>query len=278
MARLRPGTADASAPSDCSFFSNAGVALPEASRPTLTGMSFCDTDLSAAWVATCVTCAASRRGEAKEASCDCAEASPCSFNCSNITAAKASPSFFRALGGSSSTKSSTSRFCVVIALRRFLLQVRHPLARRHRETQAFAAVVITLGDAARQVADAADVRRAFSDADRAARIQQVEAVRGLEHLLVSRQRELLLHQVPGLPLVRRESREEEVRIAVLEVVGRLLFLVLQVDVAVAQAFGPGEVIDVVDLLQVHGQALQPVGDLAGDRLAIDAANLLEIGE
>jgi hypothetical protein len=31
-------------------------------------------------------------------------------------------------------------------------------------------------------------------------------------------------------------------------------------------------------LQVHRQALQAVGDLAGDRLAVDAADLLEVGE
>ncbi len=36
--------------------------------------------------------------------------------------------------------------------------------------------------------------------------------------------------------------------------------------------------DVVHALQVHGQALQAVGDLAGGGLAVDAADLLEVGE
>ena len=64
IARLRCGTTEASAPIACSFFSRAGVGWPAASRPTLTGMSFCDTALSAACDATAVTCAASRRGDA----------------------------------------------------------------------------------------------------------------------------------------------------------------------------------------------------------------------
>ena len=64
----------------------------------------------------------------------------------------------------------------------------------------------------------------------------------------------------------------------LEVVGALLDLVLVIDVAVAEAVGPLQLVDVVDALQVHRQALESVGDLAGDRLAVDAADLLEVGE
>jgi hypothetical protein len=76
-----------------------------------------------------------------------------------------------------------------------------------------------LGHGARQVADAADVGGALGHADGAARVQQVEAVGGLEHLLVGRQRQLLLHQVLGLLLVRAEGGEQEVGVGVLEVVG-----------------------------------------------------------
>ena len=36
--------------------------------------------------------------------------------------------------------------------------------------------------------------------------------------------------------------------------------------------------DVLHALQVHGESLDAVGDLAGDRLAVEPANLLEIGE
>ena len=64
MARLSCGTAEASAPSAFSRLSKAGVALPLASSPTLTGMSFCETALSVACAATWVMWAASLRGEA----------------------------------------------------------------------------------------------------------------------------------------------------------------------------------------------------------------------
>ncbi len=39
-----------------------------------------------------------------------------------------------------------------------------------------------------------------------------------------------------------------------------------------------EVEDIVDTLHIHGEALEPVGEFARDWLAIDAADLLEIGE
>ncbi len=149
---------------------------------------------------------------------------------------------------------------------------------RHGEAQARAAVQVAAGHGAREVADAADVGGALGHGNGAARIQQVEAVRGLEHLLVGGQRELLAHEVLRLLLVRREGGEEEVGVGMLEVVGGLLHLVLVIDVAVLEGIGPGEVIDVVHALQVHGQALQAVGDLARGRLAVDAAHLLEIGE
>jgi hypothetical protein len=62
----------------------------------------------------------------------------------------------------------------------------------------------------------------------------------------------------------------------------LLHFVLVEHVAVgglAQgAVRPDQVVDAVDALNVHGQTLETVGDLAGDRLALEAANLLEVGE
>ena len=44
------------------------------------------------------------------------------------------------------------------------------------------------------------------------------------------------------------------------------------------AFCPDQVIDVVHALQIHGQALKAVGDLTGGRFAVNAADLLEVGE
>ena len=68
----------------------------------------------------------------------------------------------------------------------------------------------------------------------------------------------------------------------LEVVGRLFDFVLVVDIAIRdaaeRAVGPDDVVDAFDILQVHGQSLEAVGDLARDRFAFQAADLLEIRE
>src|SRR5690606_28344696 len=67
------------------------------------------------------------------------------------------------------------------------------------------------------------------------------------------------------------------------IVGRLLDFVLVENVAVqdgapAGAGGPHQVVDAFDALQIHGQALEAVGDLAGSRGAVKPAHLLEVGE
>ena len=67
------------------------------------------------------------------------------------------------------------------------------LGRAHREIlRAARRIEIALRHAAREVADAADVGGALGDRDGAARVEQVEGVRGLQHLFVGRQRQLLL--------------------------------------------------------------------------------------
>ena len=103
-------------------------------------------------------------------------------------------------------------------------------------------------------------------------------MRRLQHLFVGGQRQLGTHQVLRLLFVRAEGVEQKFDVGMLEVVGRLLDFVLVINVAVGQAFRPGQVEDVFDALQVHGQAFDAVGDFAGDRLAVDAADLLEVGE
>ena len=108
-ARFKAGTTLASWPSAASFFSSAGVGAPLASSATATGISFCCTAWSAALSATPRTCTASRRGDANGVTTASAAARPWAFRLSASTLAKASPSLFSALGGSSSTNSSTSR-------------------------------------------------------------------------------------------------------------------------------------------------------------------------
>ena len=136
---------------------------------------------------------AARRGERRgDADRRRAGRAPC--RPSTMPSANASPSFFSAFGGSSSANSSTSErrgasrrqaafFCIGGDSR--------PGAGAIGKPSALARFVVALRDAARQVADAADVGGALGDGDRAARVEQVERVRGLQHLLVGGQRELL---------------------------------------------------------------------------------------
>ena len=108
-------------------------------------------------------------------------------------------------------------------------------------------------------------------------------MRGLDALLISRQRQLALDQPAALLLRIGEVAEQHVGIGVLEIVGRLLALVLQEDVAVGQRHLRVGAIErqVVDRLlveQVHGEPFQAIGDLARNEIDVDAADLLEVGE
>jgi hypothetical protein len=72
-------------------------------------------------------------------------------------------------------------------------------------------------------------------------------------------------------------------VGVLEIVARILLFSLQEHIAIGDALiaiaaVEVEVVDVVDPLDVHGEALKPVGQLAGYRVAVDAADLLKICE
>ncbi len=105
---------------------------------------------------------------------------------------------------------------------------------------------------------------------------------GLEHVLVGGQRQPGLDQLAGFRLEQVELVEQRFHVGVFEVEGGHLHLVLQEDVAVGDlaegAVGPHQVVHRVHVLQVHGEPFQAVGDLAGDRVAVDAADLLEVGE
>src|SRR5690606_9098553 len=150
------------------------------------------------------------------------------------------------------------------------------------EAQLPALLVVRLRHRLRQPAHAQDVALALGDADRAARVEQVEAVAGLAHLVVGRQRQAGLDQLQGLGLAGVEAVEQLGHVGVLEVVGALLALVLQEHVAVGhhalRPDRPDQVVDVVAVLQVHAQPLKAVGDLAQHRPALQAAGLLEVGE
>ena len=109
-------------------------------------------------------------------------------------------------------------------------------------------------------------------------------MRALETGVEGRQHQTRLDQGPGhvvmlleqLPVAGRELGLRHVDHA--ERVLRLLHLVLVPHRAVGHPRRPLEVVDVVDPLQVHRDALEPVGQLHRHRRELDAAGLLEVGE
>ena len=136
-----------------------------------------------------------------------------------------------------------------------------------------------LGAGLGQGAHAADVGRALGDADHAARVQQVEQVAGLQALVVGRQRQPALQDRCAMLLGVGEVAEQQLGVGDLEIERRIFALGLQEDVAVGHAMAVEvEIVDVLDALDVHGQPLEAVGQLARDRAAVEAADLLEIGE
>ena len=48
--------------------------------------------------------------------------------------------------------------------------------------------------------------------------------------------------------------------------------------AVARPFGPDQVVDVLDALQIHGQSFEAIGDFAQNGFAGERTDFLEIGE
>ena len=107
-------------------------------------------------------------------------------------------------------------------------------------------------------------------------------MRGLADLFVGGQGQAVFDELVRLRLAGVKAMEQFRHIGHFEVVGALFHFVLVVHVAIGngalRADRPDQVEDVVDVLQVHAQALEAVGNLAGNRPAFHAAGLLEIGE
>ena len=77
---------------------------------------------------------------------------------------------------------------------------------------------VQAGDLAREVAHAADVHGAVGDADHAARVEHVERVAALEHLVVGGHRQARLETPRRLALVLAEVAVQHVGVGDLEVV------------------------------------------------------------
>ncbi len=108
----------------------------------------------------------------------------------------------------------------------------------------------------------------------------------LEHVVVRGDGQARLDGAQRLGLVLAEVAVEHLGVGHLEVVAAELALVLLVHVAVRDHVlltglvpaRPDEVVHAVHALQVHGEPLEAVGDLDGDGVEVEAAQLLEVRE
>src|SRR3990170_522972 len=141
-----------------------------------------------------------------------------------------------------------------------------------------------------EVAHAQNIGLALRHRDHAAGIEQIENMRGLDRLVVGRQHHHMAlavlapgEQRPAFGFGVAEMVEQEVGVGVLEIEARVFLLSLQEHVAIGDLVLPLPAVEIeiehaVDAMHIHGEALQPIGELARDRVAIEAADLLEIGE
>jgi hypothetical protein len=115
-------------------------------------------------------------------------------------------------------------------------------------------------------------------------------MRGFDRLVVGGKREQMAlplvafrQQRLALGLGVAEMPQQELRVGLLEIVARVFLLGLKEDVAVgdpvlALAAVEIEIEHVVHVLHIHGEPFEPVGQFARDGIAVEAADLLKIGE
>src|SRR3990170_4175138 len=141
-----------------------------------------------------------------------------------------------------------------------------------------------------EVAHAQDIGLPLRHRDHAARIEQIENMRGLDRLVVGRQHHHMALAVVALGEQRAafgfgvaKMIEQEVGVGVLEIEARVFLLSLQEDVAIGDLVLPLPAVEIeiehaVDALHIHGKPLKPIGELACHGIAIEPADLLKIGE
>ena len=120
---------------------------------------------------------------------------------------------------------------------------------------------------------------AFRDGKGATGVEQVERVRQPEAVIVGGLYKPEIEQPSGLAFPQVKHLEQLRRVRRLEVVLAVLDLLRVEDVAVGDAAGrPGQVVDALDALQVHGDALDAIRQFAGAHVELEPAALLEVGE
>src|ERR1700694_157799 len=136
-----------------------------------------------------------------------------------------------------------------------------------------------LCDTEGEFTNSGDDANALGDRNCAARIQQVENVRALQHLIVGGKNHVArLEETLAFALVQVEEFPQHADVGQLEVVFGKLALVFKTHLAIADSRGPLDVVDAVDILEEGDDPLKTVRQLGGDQIEIEAAALLEVGK
>ena len=108
-------------------------------------------------------------------------------------------------------------------------------------------------------------------------------MRALQHVIICGKRQTGFERAIALGFVAIELPEEEIGVCNFEVVRRELSLVLEEHVAIREdgtvfTTAPDDVVDRVDALDVHRQALETVRDFSRNWIALESTDLLEVRE
>ena len=99
-----------------------------------------------------------------------------------------------------------------------------------------------------------------------------------QQIVVSRIDEGLGEQFAALLFIVLEQAEEQAGVRRREVVFRILDLFGKKKLFIEGAVVPLQLAVIIDILDIHGQAFQPVGQFHAHRKGVDARHLLEIGK
>ncbi len=123
-----------------------------------------------------------------------------------------------------------------------------------------------------------EIGGAFGDADSAARIQHVEQVTALQHVVIGRDDGSCCQGALALIFVDIINFAEAVDVGNIEVVHAMFDFAAVEDIAVLQIAQPVDLPGGVFALQRQGDTLQTIGDFDRNGIEFEAACLLEIGE
>ncbi len=145
-------------------------------------------------------------------------------------------------------------------------------------SNSFRLLLIPLGNTPCQFAHSSEEGLTFGNADRAAGVEDVEGVRGLEDVIVRGDEQTLFETGVGFGGVEIVHLAGALDIGDLIIIFGVFELLAADDLAVGDACAPLFIPDGFGVVERDEDAFEPVGDLDRDGVERDAAHLLEVGE